>query len=270
MSFKENLLKKIHIDALARRVKNTIGHPGSEKKIDKEAMRKLLEMGPYRHQRERDLDLFIRTNGGGEKKKILVLDNDLKLYHSTIEDVVIRKSPIVKEMLSFRNVKRILTDTDVVVSRKEETLGAVHREHIEMLDLSHDKSDLDAIETDGVVSYESGDSRGVREALVLFAELLGLVSPSKAFRIPGYEVWGGPLASGDGTPMYGPVVLFNPDAGVLRMIDEPMRGSDKEKMEWLHKVASGNAEAPLEGGGVFKRLREKTDSTRYNPLYSVE
>ena len=47
MSFKENLLKKIQIDKLAALVLSTIGPVGSGKKVDKQAMRKLLETGPY-------------------------------------------------------------------------------------------------------------------------------------------------------------------------------------------------------------------------------
>jgi len=269
MSFKESLLIKIEIDRLAQRVKNTIGYPGSERKVDKDAMRKLLEMGPYRHRKERDLDLYIRENGEGEKKKILVLDNDLKVYHSSVEDVVIRKSPVVKEMISFRNVKKILSDTDVVISRKEDTLKAVHKEDIEMLDLSFDKSDLDAIRTDGIVSLDGGDSDGVKEALSLFAELLGLVAPPKDFRIPGHEIWGGLMTATDGDKIFGPIVLYDPDANALRMVDEPIRRSEKKKIEWLHQVAAGQAEASFKGDAVLNHLMEKAVNSRYNPLYSV-
>lgn len=270
MSIKEQLLRKIEIDRLARRVRNTIGYPGSERKVDKDAMQKLLDMSPYQHRKERDLDLYIRENGEGEKKKILVLDNDLKIYHSSVEDVLIRKSPVVKEMISFRNVKKILSDTDVVISRKEETLKTVHREDIEMLDLSYGKSDLDAIRTDGIISLDGGDSESVKEALLLFAELLGLVGPPKDFRIPGYEIWGGLMTATDGDKVYGPIVLYNPDANVLRMVDEPIRRSEKKKIEWLHQVASGQADAAFKGDAVFNHLMEKAVNAKYNPLYSVE
>ena len=59
MSFKENLLKKIEINKLSRKVLQTLGPADSGLKIDKEAMRHLLELGPYQYQKERDLDLFI-------------------------------------------------------------------------------------------------------------------------------------------------------------------------------------------------------------------
>ena len=53
MSFKENLLNKMKINRLARKVLTSFGPPESGSKIDKEAMRSLLEMSPYRYHRER-------------------------------------------------------------------------------------------------------------------------------------------------------------------------------------------------------------------------
>jgi hypothetical protein len=82
MSFKENLLKKIEIDKLTTTVLESIGPPGGERKIDKETMKQLLEMSPYRYQRERDLDLFIQEVDSG-RGKILVLDNELPIYDTT-------------------------------------------------------------------------------------------------------------------------------------------------------------------------------------------
>ncbi len=48
MSFKENLLKKIQINTLSRKVLQTIGPAESGLKIDKDAMRDRLEIGPYK------------------------------------------------------------------------------------------------------------------------------------------------------------------------------------------------------------------------------
>ena len=103
MTFRENLLKKIKIDKISEQVIASIGTPDSGKKIDGEAMRDLLEIKPYKLKRERDLDLFILEKDKGEQR-ILVLDNDLAIYDTTAEDVAMRKSPAIKEMLSIRNV----------------------------------------------------------------------------------------------------------------------------------------------------------------------
>jgi hypothetical protein len=49
MSFKENLLTKLRIDSLADKVMASIGPVENGSKVDKEAMRSLLEMSPYQH-----------------------------------------------------------------------------------------------------------------------------------------------------------------------------------------------------------------------------
>ncbi|MBU2621632.1 MAG: hypothetical protein KKD92_04875, partial [Proteobacteria bacterium] len=114
MSFKENLLKKIRIDKMAEKMLNSIGPPDSGRKVDKETMRKMLEMSAYQTRKERDLELYIHDNADGIKR-ILVLDNELPLYNTTVDDVVLRKSPTLKEMLSIRNALKILNDADVIV-----------------------------------------------------------------------------------------------------------------------------------------------------------
>ena len=124
MSFKDELLKKLRINQLSRKVLVSIGSTESGLKIDKDAMRSLLEMGPYQYQKERDLDLYIQK-GDGERSRILVLDNELPIYETTVEDVLIRKSPYTKEMLSIRNIFKILNDSDVKLSRKEASLESV-------------------------------------------------------------------------------------------------------------------------------------------------
>ena len=145
MSYKENLLKKIDIDRLVNRVITSIGSPDSGRKLDKEAMRRLLDMAGYTHRHERDLDLYLE-NGGATKGLILVLDNDLTIYDTTVEDVIIRKSPVLKEMVSIRNIIKILNDKDVVVSRKEASVMHVREECVEQLDLSHTAQDIGDIE----------------------------------------------------------------------------------------------------------------------------
>ncbi|OQY05994.1 MAG: hypothetical protein B6I22_06690 [Desulfobacteraceae bacterium 4572_123] len=116
MSFKENLLKKINIDRTAQKVLNSIGPVGGDLKIDKQRMRSLLEIAAYEFRHVRDLHLYIQTHGPGTGR-ILVLDNDLAIYNTSIEDVAMRKSPTVKEMISIKNAIRILNDKDVVVSK---------------------------------------------------------------------------------------------------------------------------------------------------------
>ena len=89
MGFKENLLQKIAIDKLAAQVAASVAPQADAAKFDKDAARRLIEMGGFPHValKERDLELYILEDGG-EKKKIVVLDNGLAIYdkmHNTLK-----------------------------------------------------------------------------------------------------------------------------------------------------------------------------------------
>ena len=255
MSFKETLLKKIEIDKLTNEILNSIGPPGSERKIDKEAMKRLLEMSPYRYQRERDLDLFIQEVDTG-RGKILVLDNELPIYDTTIEDVAMRKSPYIKEMVSIRNAIKILKDSDVKISTKEDSLKTIQKECIDILDLRFNESDIQKIEADGAKSLERSYADGVIECLTLFAELLGFTPPPKVFKIRHHEIMGGSEIRESGEVLYGPIVVYSLIENEINLIDERIGSFDKGKIEDFQSIVSGNQEASKEGAEVFEYLRK--------------
>ena len=99
MGFQENLLKKIEINRLADSVLQSIGPAESGRKVDKDAVRGLLDIGGYRLRRVREMDLYIQEPDT-DPQTILVLDNDLPIYRTGVEDVALRKNPFIKEMLS--------------------------------------------------------------------------------------------------------------------------------------------------------------------------
>jgi hypothetical protein len=234
---------------------DSIGPPESGRKIDKEAMGTLLEFGAFPLRQERDLDLFL-LDRDSEKGRILVLDNEVAIYHTTIADVAMRKSPTIKEMISIRNAIKILNDGDVVVSKREESVKTIQTECIGLLDLSFKTSDLDEIEKDGVVSLESGYEEGVVEALTLFAEILAYDPPPKAFRISRHEMFGVLTKKESGELLYGPMVIYGIIHNQLKLIADPAGSFDKEKIEWIHAVAAGKEKPFLEGSPVFEYLKE--------------
>ncbi len=262
MSFKENLFKKIKIDSISKVVLNSIGPSDSGKKVDKETMRKLLEMSPYKLSRERDLDLYIKEADNGIEK-ILVLDNDLAIYKTTAEDVGMRKSPTVKEMLSIRNVIKILNDKDVVISKKEESLKTIQNELIEMIDLSFNKSDIEEIEKDGLDALAKWDADGVMECLSLFAELLGYRSPPKPMKIINHIVMGSLTKKESGEIMFGPVVIYSTTNNYLKLIDKQIGSLDKTNIELMHHIAVGKEAAPFEGPLVFQYLKEEVFKRKF-------
>ena len=254
MSFKENLLKKIQINQLAHKVLMSFGAPESGCKIDKDTMRSLLEMGPYVYQTKRDLDLYVQKLDGG-LSRILVLDNELPIYETTVDDVLIRKSPYTKEMLKIKNIIKILKDSDVKRSRKEASLESVQKECIDRLDLTYNPSDIEMIAKEGADSLENGYTDGILESLSLFAELLGYQPPPKAFRIPHYEISGVVTVKQGGEILYGPAMILSLIDNSLGMIEDKISNLDKGKIELFKKVAQGKEKPSVEGKEVFRYLK---------------
>ncbi len=254
MSFKENLLAKIKINGLAAKVIDSIGPAESGRKIDKETMRSLLEMSPYQYQKARDLDLYVE--GIDEKqKKILVLDNELPIYQTTIDDVAMRKSPLIKEMANIRNIIKILKDSDVKLSRKQESVKAIQSECIDRLDLSYNESDINEIAADGQASFERDYTDGVIECLGLFAELLDYKPAPKAFQLSRHKIIGELTPKAGGEVLYGPMIIYSLIHGTLKLIEEQISSFDKTKIELVQQVAAGKQKAAIEGADVFQFLK---------------
>ncbi|MFZ0613104.1 MAG: hypothetical protein WAM73_12770 [Desulfobacterales bacterium] len=256
MSYKENLLKKITIDRLAQRVTDSLGAAGSGSKLDREAMRQLLDIAGYTHRRERDLDLYLE-NGSAEKGRILALDNDLTIYDTTVEDVVVRKSPAVKEMVSIRNVIKILSDKDVVVSRKEDSVKRVRDASLGRLDLTRTAADVADIAIDGAASLEGRYMKGVREALAMFAEMLGYRSPPRVFQAAHHEIIGAFAEKADGEIRFGPAVIYGTADNELKLIDRELSSLKKDDIDYFQAVVKGQATPAARQAPVFEFLKKR-------------
>jgi hypothetical protein len=251
MAFRDNLLKKIKIEALAEGILRSIGPADSEQRMDREAMRQLLEMGAYPCRKERDLDLYI-LNG----TEILALDNELKIYSTTAEDIGLRKSPTIKEMVSFRNAFKILNDKDVVVSRKADTVMRIRSELVAALDLSFTKSDIESLAADGSEALKNGYAEGVVEILTLFAELLHFQKAPKIFQVSHHHTWGALERPRDGEWRFGPLVMFGLMHNSLKMIEKPISSLDKGALENFHQAAKSEDYADLAGDSVWTALQK--------------
>jgi len=256
MSFKENLLKKMKIDCMSKKVLSSFGSPESGLKMDKETMRGILELSPYKPKRERDLELYVQESHDGPDK-ILVLDNELPIYKTTVEDVALRKSPTIKEMVNIRNIIKIVNDTDVKISRKEKSLQTIQQECIDLIDLSFKKSDLDEIENDGAVSLERGYTEGVLESISLFAELLGYTAAPKVFRVSHCKLFGELKKKETAEILFGPAVIYNLMHNSLKWIDEPMSSLKEFEIKYLHSIAVGKEKAAKEGISVLDHLKQE-------------
>ena len=256
MAFKENLLKKIEIDALAGKILDTLGPVESGRRIDKKVVRKLLAMTDFEVRKERDLELYVRGNDP-DRQMVLVLDNELPLYHTHVGDVLLRKSPTVKEMISVRNAIKILNDKDVVVSKKNDTVIRIQKELVEQLDLSFEPADLDAIARDGVDSLQNQYTDGVIEALALFGELLGYKPAPAGFSAAHHEIIGRVAPLTGGQVLFGPMVIFNKMKNELKYFDIKASRTDQNRMALLQEVMKGRQKADMEGPDVFFALKER-------------
>ncbi len=253
MSLKENLLKKRQIEKLALQVLASLKPTDTGVKVNRQAMRKLLAWAGYQRRQERDLELWIRDlDHDDAKKRIIVLDGELKCYHTTIEDVVLRKSPTVKEMVSIRNAIKILSDKDVVVTRSAETVQSLKDELIAGLDLEVTPEGVAEIVDDGRQALENRYPEGVTEALELLAELLGW-RPAPGSLVPDHtRIWG----RSDGPDRFGPLVLYAPARGYLALVEETLATGDPETGKLLEALASGKQSAAIENQAVWDRLRD--------------
>jgi len=264
MSFKENILRKIKIEKLTRKILDSVGPPDSGKRVDRDTVIELLEMGSYEALKKRDLVLYI-LEGDADNGRIFVLDNDLTIYNTSAEDIAVRKSPTVKEMVTIRNIRKILNDTDVVESKKEETVKSIRKEYLDKLDLSFEPADIEAIAREGVAALETGSPDGVRECLEIFADILGYRSAPNPFRLDGYDIMGKINRGDSGERVISPVIIYEPSRVFLKLMDTQIGRFDKERIEAMHRAARGIENDCLEGAAVFDYLKDAVGALVTNP-----
>jgi hypothetical protein len=277
MSFQENLLQKIELERLAYRVIASCGTEQARHPVDREAMVRLLELSPYQYQRERDLDLYVKPVEG-ELKMILVLDNELPIFRSTVKDVVTRRSPRTIEMWNFRTIRNILVDSDIKVSSTGKSVETVLRDAVAQLDLTYTDTDIENLAKEGMAwlagsdaggvgkSIENlakegmawlagSDAGGVGKSLALFGALLGYEKPPKYFGLDNTVSYGVAASRPDNDAVFGPLVLYRPADNTLVWIDQLFSRSDREQMKFLRSVATGQKSVPMTGDAVFEKLQ---------------
>ena len=186
---------------------------------------------------------------------MLVLDNDLPWYRTTVEDVVLRKSPLIKEMISIRNIRRILNDADVVVRKKADTVAVIQAAAIARLDLSHSSEDIAAIALDGAASLESRYADGVIETLELFAEILGFTTPPAPFTAAHHHLRAR-VAQAAGGVRCGPLTLYSLAHNRLGYVDRSLSAADDADLNYFQQVVQNKARPTAEGIAVFKALED--------------
>lgn len=230
MSLKENWLRKMAIDRLSRQAVRSIGPADSERKLDKDAVRQLLDIAGYVHHRERDIDLYL-PGPNASLRDILVLDNDLGFYRTDIADIALRKSPTVKEMVSIRNAIKILNDKDVLVSKKADSIERLRKEAIQTLDLKITEAGLDELLADARESLRNRYGEGVEEVLSIAADMLGFAGDPKPFGLDHHRVIGRVRSETTGEAILFPAAAYGRIHNRIIWLRRPVSTADPDAIK---------------------------------------
>jgi hypothetical protein len=253
MSFKENLKAKIKLDALLRKITSTIREIPAQKRLDKELTQELLEMTDLEPKKVRDLHLYVRPLEG-EIMEVLVFDNELPIYHTTVYDVALRKSPEWKEMFSIKNIKKVMNDQDVIVTKGKESLKRMHANALALLDLSYTGDDLALLVEDARRGLEKKSLEQIQESLNLFFELLDFQPVSLGILEHDLQVFARPKTNGGAATTFENILLFNEENFTLGLKKGTLSPQSDLDLAWVMQYARGEEKADLEGAEVFEFL----------------
>jgi hypothetical protein len=255
MSFKENLKAKIKLDRVFQSLVSTVREPPGRRWLDKDLTKELLARTDFEYKKVRGLHLYIRPLEG-EIMEVAVLDNELPIYHTTVDDVTLRKSPYWQQMFSIRNVRKIMNDHDVIASKGKESLKRLHANSLALLDLTYTRDDLAPLLEDARRGLERKSIEQIQESLDLFFELLDFEPVSLAVLEPHFQSFARPKVNGGIVPSFEHLVLFdeeNLSLGLKKGAFSPQSDSD---LAWVMRYARREETADLQGIDVFEFLAE--------------
>jgi hypothetical protein len=255
MSFKENLKAKIRLDRLLRKLVSTIKEPPGRWWVDKVLTLELLEMTDLEHKKFRDLHLYIRPLEG-DIMEVVVFDNQLPIYHTTVADVALRKSPRWQEMFSIRNIKKIMNNKDVIISRGKESLNRLHANAMTLLDLTYTRDDLNLLLEDARQGLDQKSVAQIQESLDLFFELLDFRPVSLGTLEQDLQIFARPKPNAGDVPSFEHLLLFNEENLSLGLKKGPFSPERDSDLPWVIKYARSEQPADLKGMDVFKFLVE--------------
>jgi hypothetical protein len=255
MSFKENLKAKINLDRLLQKLVSTIREPPGMRWLDKVLTQELLDMTDLKHEKVSYLHLYIRPLEG-EIMEVLVFDNELPIYHTTVADVALRKSPNWKQMFSIKNIKKIMNDHDVIISKGKESLKRLHSNALALLDLTYTRDDLALLLQDARQGLEQKSIAQIRESLDLFFGLLDFQALSLGMLGHDLQVFARPKLNAGAVSTFEHLILFDQESlslGLKKGAFSPQSHSD---LAWVMQCARGEEPTDLQGIDVFEFLAQ--------------
>ena len=255
VSLETNLRSKMRIDALARRIAATIREAPGERKLNQDATRQLLEMTDYKHHRIRGLHLYVKPSQG-DLQEVVVLDNELPIYRSTVADVTMRRAPRWKEMVSIRNIRKVLNDEDILVCRGKASLARIRERAAAQLDLSYGREDLESLVKDAARAVAACSAEQLQDSLQLFFELLPFEMLSLEALPYNVQAFAEPESHGESVELYINLLLFDPEQLQVRLLKGRFSPRSDLDLARLLQCVAGERPADLEGTEVFSFLAE--------------
>jgi hypothetical protein len=255
MSFKENIKAKIKVDRLLQALVSTIREPPGRWWLDKVLTQELLDMTDLEHKKVRDLHLYVRPVEG-EIMEVLVFDNELPIYHTTVADAALRKSPYWQQMFSIRNIRKIMNDKDVMISKGKESLKRLHANALALLDLTYTRDDLTLLLEDARQGLNQKSIAKIQESFDLFFELLDFEPVSLGVLVKDLQIFAGPKLNGGAVPAFKHLILFDEETLSLGLKKGAFSPQSDLDIAWVIKYARSEESADLKGIDVFKFLVE--------------
>jgi len=255
MSFKESLKAKIKLDKLLQRLISTMREPPGKRWLDKGLTGELLAMTDFEHKKVKDLQLYLRPLEA-ELMEVVVLDNELPIYHTTVADVALRKSPYWQQMFSIRNIRKIMNDQDVIISKGKESIKRLHANALALLDLTYSRDDLVPLLEDARQGLEQNSIAQIQESLALFLDLLDFQPVSLEVLERDLQIFARPKPNGGDVPTFEHLILFNEEnlsLGLKKGTFSPQNDLDLAR---VMQCVRGEKKADLQGIDVFEFLAE--------------
>ncbi len=223
--------------------------------MDKGLAGELLNMAGFKKKKVRDLGLYVLPQED-EIMEIAVLGNDLTIYRTTLDDIAMRKSPYWQEVFSIRNIKKILNDKDVIISRSRESLERLYADALALLNITYTKDDILLLLEDARSGLEQKSTAQIQESLDLFVALLDYKPVSFGGLTQDLHLYAGIKFNGGTVPTYKPTILFDEKKLYLGMKKDAYRSRSEGDLAWFIKHTMKKEEADLKGEDVFKYLFE--------------
>jgi len=255
MSFIENLKAKIKADGLLRKLASTMKEPPGKWWVDTVLIQELLDMTDFEHKKFRDLQLYVRPMEG-EVMEVLVFDNELAIYHTTVADVGLRKSPFWQEMISIRNIKKIMNHHDVLVSTGKASLKRIHANALALLDLSYTGDDLALLLEKARSGLERKSMEEIEESLELFVDLLDFEPLFLEVLERNLRIFARPVHKKGPLPAFEHLILFDKETLSLGLKKGAFSPEDDLDLAWVMQYVRGKKSADLKGIDVFKFLAD--------------